>query len=75
MATRYYYKDFCTEKIRYTRGKFAGWQRGGILNAWGAIFMREASVLFIPHYLLTKESLAMLPSLDENKEKLDGDAD
>ena len=75
MSTKYYFKDFDTGKIRYTKGKFAGWQRGGIINIWGAVFMRDASMLFIPHYLLTRETLANLPSLNEHKKKLNGDTD
>lgn len=57
----YTYKDFMTNKIKTTRGKFVGWQKGGILGAWGAVFANRSSQLFIPRYLLTQETLARLP--------------
>jgi hypothetical protein len=60
---RIYYKDFVTRKRHWTGGTFITWARGGILNALGAIIQRRASVLFIPHYLIEKESLANLPPL------------
>lgn len=60
---RIYYKDFATRKRKWTAGKFIHWDRGGILNAWGAIVERRASILFIPRYLIERESLAKLPPL------------
>jgi len=63
---RIYYKDFITGKRHWTSGKFLRWQRGGILNVFGAVVCREKSVLFIPCYLIEKESLAELPPLDQD---------
>ncbi len=59
----YTYKDLMSGKIHKTSGKFVQWQRGGILNAWGAVFQHRRSVMFVPRYLLTAESLAKLPPL------------
>lgn len=61
MNTKYTYKDFETRKIRYTRGKFLHWQRGGLLNAWGAVFACHSSIVFVPEYLLTPETRAAIP--------------
>lgn len=61
MATRFYFKDFITGKIRYTRGQFVQWQKDGPLNAWGVLFANRASVAWVPEYLLTAESRAALP--------------
>jgi len=67
MKDRIYYKDFITGKRKWTAGKFICWDRGGILNAYGAIVKRQCSILFIPYYLLEKETKSKLPSLPEDK--------
>ena len=51
------YKDFVTGKIRFTRGRFEGWTPGtGIIGAKYAIFRTKATEIFVPEYLLTKET-------------------
>lgn len=62
---RIYFRDIATGKRRYTMGQFIKWQRGGILNTFGAVIERSASVLFIPRYLIEKATLATLPPLPE----------
>lgn len=57
---KYAYKDFDTGKIRFTRGRFVQWYRGGILNAWYAVFERKSDTLFIPEYCLTPETDRLL---------------
>jgi len=57
----YTYKDFVTGKTKRTRGKFHEWQRGGILNVWGAVFLNRCSALFIPFYCLTDETKQRIP--------------
>lgn len=59
--TKYFYKDIVTGKIHWTRCRFAGWTRGGIINAWYAVFARRNYDLLVPEYLLTKETYAALP--------------
>jgi hypothetical protein len=58
---KYTYKDFSTGKIRWTRGKFSGWQRGGPLNAWYAVFQNPRGAVLVPEYCLTLESKAAIP--------------
>lgn len=55
------YTDFVTHKKRFTRLPFVGWVRGGILNVPGAVFQGRNSSTWIPIYLLSKESMALLP--------------
>lgn len=50
------YKDFITGKIKRTRGKFAGWTKGGPLNANYAIFQNPRGAILVPEYLLTVET-------------------
>lgn len=52
----YRFKDFETGKPRWTKGKFVGWKKGGRFEIWYAIFETRCSVLWIPEYLLTKET-------------------
>lgn len=61
MSTRYTYRDFATGKVRSTSGAFAGWQRGGPLMAWYALFQRQRSTLCVPAYCLTRETREKLP--------------
>lgn len=64
--TKYYYKDIADGKIHYTRGKFVGWTKPtGLIKARYAIFQTRATELLIPKYLLTKETLALLPKPEE----------
>lgn len=65
MAKMYTYKDFVTKKIKRTRGEFDNWQRGGPLNAWGAVFRNPKSFLFVPEYCLTDETRKRIPPRDE----------
>ena len=67
MNKRIYYKDFVTRKRRWTAGKFIMWTRGGPLNAWGAVIQRQASILFIPLYLIELETCMWLPPLPEGE--------
>lgn len=57
----YTYKDFQTGKMRRTKGKFLGWHQGGPLNAWYAKFQLSAILLYVPEYLLTRETRQQLP--------------
>lgn len=57
----YTYKDFMTDKIHKTRGTFVRWQKDGPLNVWGVLFQKPRSVMWVPRYLLTQETLAQLP--------------
>lgn len=61
MSTKYTYKDILTGRARFTRGRFIGWQRGGLLNVWHAGFERRRSAIFVPEYLLTPETMQALP--------------
>ena len=65
MASKYYYNDLESRKLRYTRGKFIGWQWGGLLSLRGAVFQRSRSVIFIPEYLLTSETREAIKALKE----------
>jgi hypothetical protein len=57
----YTYKDFITGKTRRTSGKFLKWTKPtGILETPYAVFQRSKSVLLIPKFLLTEETLARL---------------
>ena len=66
MTSRIYYHDFVTGELHYTRRKFIKWQRGGIMNAWGAVLASRGGAMFIPVYLLTRESRDMLPPIPED---------
>ena len=59
---RYYYKDFVTGKVRYTRGKFIGWsERTGPLHVHYAMFQLPSTYVNVPCYCLTAETKAALP--------------
>ncbi len=61
---RYYYKDFATNEVHYTNGKFTGWSKPtGLLNVRYAGFTRKSDTLWIPEYLLSKETLQALESI------------
>lgn len=64
-----HYTDFITRKPRFTRGIFVRWERGGILNEWGAIVSRHRSTLFIPQYLLSAQIKATLPPIPNDTEE------
>lgn len=53
---KYTYKDFLTGKVKWTRGRFAGWTKGGILNATYAVFQRRTDTIYVPAYCLTPET-------------------
>jgi len=58
----YEYKDFITRTLRRTRGQFDGWTKPtGLLIAPYAMFKTPKGRLFVPVYLLTKETLSKLP--------------
>lgn len=59
----YTFKDFITGKPRFTRGQFVGWtEPTGLLKVKYAIFQRRASKLFVPEYLLTRETREAIAS-------------
>jgi hypothetical protein len=59
---RHWYRDFVTEKRRFTWGRFSHWEEGGPLNAWYAVFRtRGGGYVLVPEYLLEKETKAALP--------------
>jgi len=58
----YTYKDFITRNERRTFGEFIGWQRGGPLHVYGAVFRTAKMVIFVPDYCLTKETRERLPA-------------
>jgi hypothetical protein len=60
---KYTYKEFASGKMRWTRGRFSGWKRGGPLNVKYAMFQTRRSTLFIPEYCLTREALNAIRSL------------
>ena len=62
---KYTYRDFIAGKHRWrwTRGKFVGWTESictGLFPVKYAMFDRKSDTLFIPEYLLSKESKAMI---------------
>ena len=60
--TRHYYRDFVTSKIRYTLGEFKGWtKKTGLLNVEYGIFRTPKTYIYVPFYLLTRETMANLP--------------
>ena len=68
---RYTYKNFATDKLRWTAGRFIGWSEPtGPLCAPYAGFQRKASMLWIPKYLLTAETREAL--LKEKNDVFDG---
>jgi hypothetical protein len=57
---KFTYRDFITRKVRYTRMPFLGWTTGGPINVVGAVFGTDKTLLFVPRYLLTKETVERL---------------
>lgn len=58
---KYTYRDFITGKVRFTRGKFAGWtEETGLVKVPYAIFDNPKSTVFVPVYLLTPETRAAI---------------
>jgi len=57
----YTYRDFRTGKIRKTNGEFVGWSKPtGPKTVPYAGFKRKKTVLWVPVYLLTKETFELL---------------
>lgn len=57
----YTYKDFVTNKIRRTSGRFAGWTNpGGPLGVQYAKFNTRCMYALVPVYLLTPETKARI---------------
>ena len=50
------YKDFITGKLHWTQGVFRGWIKGGLIGCRYACFHRRKSIIYVPEYLLTKET-------------------
>ncbi len=64
--SRFSYKDFATNKLRYTNGKFIGWTKPtGILNIPYAKFRRLRTILFVPKCLLTKDCCRAISKLEQ----------
>ena len=57
---KYYYKDFKTGKLKYTKGKFIGYAENKLLKYNWAIFSTKSTNVLVPEYLLTKETLNIL---------------
>jgi hypothetical protein len=73
--TKYYYRDFDTKKIRYTRASFAGWTTStGLLNVRYATFVRRADIMYVPEYLLTKETREALEAKSQKLHAENGGA-
>ena len=59
------FKDLITGRMRWTRGKFAGWtEPTGLLKVRYAQFQRRADTLVVPEYLLTKDTKAALAAAE-----------
>lgn len=58
---RYYYYDMMKKRQTFTIRPFTGWVNAGPLNVPGAAFETVESGIWVPIYLLTKETLALLP--------------
>lgn len=64
---KYFYKDFETSKLHWTRGRFLGWVGpGGPLNVYYALFKRSSDELFIPEYRLEKDTRKLLEQTPKN---------
>jgi len=62
MTKHYYRKSLFSEKRSYTRGTFVGWtEPTGLLDCPYAMFERKSDTLFVPHYLVAKETQKVLP--------------
>jgi hypothetical protein len=65
---RYTYKDIAAEngRIRFTRGRFAGFtEPTGLLNVRYAIFQNSRSSVLMPGYVLTRETKEAIRKLGE----------
>lgn len=68
----YTYKDFATEKIRKTRGKFGGWtEPTGLLAVKYAIFKNKRGTVLVPAYLLTTETRQAIAQLEAGNSQAD----
>lgn len=66
---RYTYYDFGTTQTRWTEGRFIGWSKDtGPAQVPYAGFKRRVTTLWIPKYLLTKETKQKLVELEERQE-------
>ena len=63
--TKYWYKDFETDKLHYTCGQFCGFTKGFIAPT--AIFRTPATVIFVPTYCLMPETRQLLEALEQEK--------
>jgi hypothetical protein len=61
------YIDILKHRIKKTRGQFVGWQRGGPLNAWYAVFANRAGTLFVPLWCMTRETRAAITPQPKTK--------
>lgn len=57
----YTYRDYATGKWTQTRGAFLGWHQGQ-MSKWYAKFQLPTKVLYVREYLLSKQTIALLPS-------------
>lgn len=66
--TKYWYKDFGTRKMRFTYGKFGGWtDQTGPMNVRYAIFVRKASTIYVPEYLLPFKTRDLIAKTERSK--------
>lgn len=59
---KHFYRDILTGKLRYTRGDFSHWTRGGPFDAWYAVFVLRRGALMVPEWCLTTETCKTIPS-------------
>ena len=64
--TKYTYRDILTGRLRYTRGAFSHWARGGPLGAWYAVFVLRRGALMVPEWCLTTETCRTIPTRPES---------
>lgn len=59
---RYSYHDpNDPNKVRFTRGKFIGWEKSKATMRWRAMFESKWQVIYIEEHLLTDETKGILP--------------
>lgn len=65
---RYYYRDFKSGKVRYTRGKFMGWSSNFFLGkeVQYANFLRAKSNLLVPEWCLNSKVRTRLKARKTN---------
>ncbi len=61
----YSYRDFATQKLKHTRGKFSHWENGGPLNVRYAVFANRCSDVLVPEYSLTAETKRKITLIEE----------